>query len=191
MQSRMSAQLRRVHDVEDVVQETLLRAFRSIDRFQWQGEESFLRWLGGIGRHVVLKLASRYEREQVLSLEQDPVRHGTSPSKAVRRDERFERLEKSLAGLSPDHREVIFLARIEGLRVKDIAERMNRTPDATAHLLARALRALKRSFGDTESLRLPRRALRRAETPGDDGVPEDQAASEDRRASDDDGEGQP
>ena len=155
----MSAQLQRVHDLGDVIQETLLRAFRSIARFDWQGEESFLRWMGGIGRHVVLKLASRYEREQVLSLEPALAGHGTASSKRARRNERFDRLEKALAGLDPDHREVIVLARVDGLRVKDIAERMNRSADATAHLLARALRALKTSFGDTESLRLPRRTL--------------------------------
>jgi len=53
------------------------------------------------------------------------------------------------------------LVRIEGLQIKEAAERMNRTPKAVAHLLARALKQLKERFGDTESLHLPPRRLRK------------------------------
>ena len=48
----------------------------------------------------------------------------------MRRDERWERLRSSLEALSPDHREVIELARLEGLKINDIAERMGRSPGA-------------------------------------------------------------
>ena len=44
VRSRLGEGLRSRHDVEDVVQETLLRAYRSIGRFEWQGDGSFLRW---------------------------------------------------------------------------------------------------------------------------------------------------
>jgi RNA polymerase sigma factor (sigma-70 family) len=87
----------------------------------------------------------------------------------MRREERWERLEKSLAALSPDHREVIRLARIEGLEVREIAARMGRTPSAVKNLLLRALKELKRSFGDTESLRLPGGRSLEAEKGGADG----------------------
>ena len=36
-----------------------------------------------------------------------------------------------------------------------IAERMERSPNAIKHLLARALRQLRAEFGDTQSLHLP------------------------------------
>ena len=51
------------------------------------------------------------------------------------------------------------MARVEGLKVKEIAVRMNRSEDAVHKLLARALLRLKESFGDTESLNLPNRFL--------------------------------
>jgi RNA polymerase sigma factor (sigma-70 family) len=86
----------------------------------------------------------------------------------LRREERFERLEKSLQSLSPDHREVILLARIEGLQIAAIAERLGRSKSAVKSLLLRALKELKRSFGDTESFHLPDRSLRR------DGVRDDE-----------------
>ena len=63
-------------------------------------------------------------------------------------------------GLSPDHRKVIELARLEGLKIQDIARRMQRSPGAVKQLLSRALDQLKSRFGDTESLNLPGRALK-------------------------------
>ena len=60
---------------------------------------------------------------------------------------------------------MITMARIDGLPIKEIARRWNRTPDAVAHLLFRALRKLKESFGDTESLHLPPRVI--TEKPGE------------------------
>jgi RNA polymerase sigma-70 factor (ECF subfamily) len=86
-----------------------------------------------------------------------------TPSKAMRRDERFDRLQSAIDRLSPDHRRVILLARIEGLQVKEIAKLMQRSESAVKSLLLRALKALQESFGDTESLGLPDRRLKQEE----------------------------
>ena len=66
-------------------------------------------------------------------------------------------------GLSDDHRQVIILARIEGLKMSEIAERMNRSPGAVRILLFRAMQELKKKFGNTESLHLPERSLEQKE----------------------------
>jgi DNA-directed RNA polymerase specialized sigma24 family protein len=47
------------------------------------------------------------------------------------------------------------MARIERLSIGQIAERMGRSPDAVKQLLSRALKQLRQSFGNTESLHLP------------------------------------
>ena len=73
--------------------------------------------------------------------------------------ERFDRLERSLEKLQPDHRRVLVLSRIEGLTVKQIAEQLDRSPRTVKYFLACALRELKRHFGDTESFHLPDRQL--------------------------------
>ena len=80
---------------------------------------------------------------------------GPSPLTLLGRKERFERLEEALAKLRPDHRDVVRLARIEGLTTHEIADRMERSPGAVKVLLFRALRELKKKFGETESLHLP------------------------------------
>jgi RNA polymerase sigma factor (sigma-70 family) len=85
----------------------------------------------------------------------------------MRRRERSARLEEAIASLTPDHRRVVELCRIEGLAVKEVAERMGRSPNAVSMLLLRALRELKTRFGRTESLTLPRPGDSRREGGGD------------------------
>ena len=156
---RMGARLRGRMESQDVVQQTFLKAIQSIEDFQWQGDGSFLRWLSGIAGNVVLDLADPRRRKLPVRLEADPPAPGVSPSKALRRDERFDRLREAIDALSPQHREVVLLARIEGLPVKEIAKRLNLTPNAISQLLWRALQKLRSTFGDTESLNLPPRSL--------------------------------
>ena len=60
------------------------------------------------------------------------------------------------------------MSRIDGLRIKEIAERTGRSVDAVKQLLLRGLRSLKRNFGDTESLHLPDRAFESEEFLGHD-----------------------
>lgn len=157
--SRLGETLRQGVEPDDIKQETLLRAFQEIGRFSWQGEDSFLQWVGAIVQNVVLKAHERLRYRRVLPLEWDLFVDQASPSKALRREERFERLQAALESLSPDHREVIVLARIERLRSREIAQRMGRSEQAVAQLLSRALRKLREAFGDTASLTLPDRTL--------------------------------
>ena len=69
--------------------------------------------------------------------------------------------------LSPDYRTVVHLSRIEGLKISEIAERMGRSPSAIKNLLLRAMKQLRESFGDTESLGLPDRHLGEGSSDGE------------------------
>jgi RNA polymerase sigma-70 factor (ECF subfamily) len=147
-------------DPEEVLQETLYQALRSLDRFEWQGEGSFYFWLSGISKNVIRDKVKKTTRSsQMPAPEQVPAKD-VSPSKVMRRDERFERLEAALGALPPEYEEVLRLARIDGLKIKDIAVRMKRSEYAVKHLLARAIRQLRDSFGETESLHLVNRVLK-------------------------------
>ena len=157
--SRLGEGLTRHLDAEDILQESLVKAFASLERFRWQGDESFLRWLGAIVEHRIQDAARRHGAKGLLPLEVDVADSAVSPSKAERRNERLERFEKALNQLSPDYRQAIVLARIEGLSIEEVARRMNRSPNAVSHILLRALRKLRARFGDTESLHLPDRGL--------------------------------
>src|SRR5262245_24166234 len=80
--SRMAFALRQKLSPEEVVQETFERGLESIGRFRWQGEESFLRWLGAIVRNVI----SRAARDERVSLDLEAVeRQPTSDVSPSRR----------------------------------------------------------------------------------------------------------
>ena len=66
----------------------------------------------------------------------------SGPVTAADRKDRLELLEEALTRLSEDHREVVLLTRIEGLTVREVAERMGRTENAVHLLLGRALKRL-------------------------------------------------
>lgn len=146
-------------DTEELTQEVIVRALESLDRFEWRDEDSFYRWLSGIAKNVALKAAQKDRRIQSLEVVRNRTTGDVPPSRAVRREERFERLEAKIKDLSPEYREVVILARIDGFPIKEIARRMDRTPEAVKKLLSRALMKLRSSFGDTESLHLPSQKL--------------------------------
>ena len=168
---RLGKRLRLRVDVEDVLQETLMRAHTSLVRFEWRDQGSFFRWLGAIAEHVVKDLARHHFSSTRGGLDRE-VRFGApsdggglsagerlqapnvSPSRSMRREERLERLEDALEKLSPEHREVILLAHLQGLPTKEVAQRMGRSRPAAAMLLLRATRELKGLFGNTDSLGL-------------------------------------
>ena len=167
VRTRMGARVHAELDAEDIVQETFLRALEGLEEFQWQGEPLFFRWLCGIAKNVILHTATRRKRREALG---DKVRErsSTSPSRAMRRDERFDRLEDAFSQLPAEQRDVLRLARLEGLTFPEIARRLDRRPDAVRQIAVRALRRLRDFFGDTESLGLPDRVFR-MEEPDDEG----------------------
>ena len=157
--TRLGASLRAKVTTEDIVQETVLRAFRSIDRFERGDDDAFFRWLAGIASNVVRETARRHRGEQHIALDDEIPSSGVSQSRAGQRDERFDRLQSALDSLGPDHRTVILLARVEGLPLAEVARRMKRSTEAVSQLLWRALKKLKESFGSTDSFHLPNRRL--------------------------------
>src|SRR4030095_8926262 len=120
---RMGAWLRSQVEVEDILQETSLQAFRSVQTFQWTGDGSFGKWLGGIAEHVIhtnlRKWKARRRRAGQGARPDGPgmdardtillsfAGEASTPLKTLLREERFSRLEKAIGSLKAPHREVI------------------------------------------------------------------------------------
>jgi RNA polymerase sigma-70 factor (ECF subfamily) len=170
IQLRLGKALQPSLSSEDVFQETLLRAWSAITRFEEQGERSFARWLAGIAVKVILE-AARQKEERYISLEREPLAKEPSPGKKMQREERFDRLEKALHALPPDYRKAVVLVRLGGLSVAEAARRMKRSPNAVSKILLRALGKLRTVLDETESLHLsPLQVLReKVEPPSDEG----------------------
>ncbi len=140
-------------EVEDVVQETCLRAFRDIDRFTYRSPGSFLRWLSSIADHVIvdrLRYRGRERRagEEVrFHSESNPAgpepADTRTPSRLFAQQEAVERLLDRLAALPEDYRQAILMARIEGLTTAEIAGRLGKSREAVALLVYRAVKRFR------------------------------------------------
>ena len=146
---RMGPELRARMDPEDVVQEVAIEAIRSWHTLS--DEKNAGAWLVVLAKRKVARIL----RDQVGVAARDPRRERamktdipladrrSGPITVADRKDRLSLLEQALERLSEDHREVILLARIEGLPAKEVAERMGRSENAVHLLLSRAIKKLQ------------------------------------------------
>ena len=140
--SRMSPALRAKIEPEDLAQEILLAVHKSWDGFRGANERSFFAWLFRIAENRIRDQVDHFgarKRQAVplLSFSQ------TSPSTRAARAELVVRIQDALQHLSEDYRKVIQLVRLEERAVADVAELMDRSPNAVRVLYCRALKAMR------------------------------------------------
>jgi RNA polymerase sigma-70 factor (ECF subfamily) len=117
--------LRSEPDADDVLQESLLRAFRAFDGFR--GGDARL-WLLAVVRNACWSfLEGKRARLESAPYEEDE--HGSpgpgrdeTPEVLLLRSLQQRALEEAVAGLSAEHREVLVLREVEGLSYKEIAQ---------------------------------------------------------------------
>ena len=118
-------------DAHDIVQQTFIRAFSSLDGFKQQS--SFYTWL----YRIALNATTDYRRKQSSKLEKEAVRdrldHGQglekiaapteqAPDEQLYRKELAEVIRKAVDTLGQEHREILILREINGLSYTEITE---------------------------------------------------------------------
>lgn len=115
-------------DLEDLVQEVFVIAFRGLDRFR--GDARLATWLYRICVNVALgRIRTRKRRPRAFGVDDldaaavDPslVERPESPARSLERREDQARVYRALEQLAPKKRLVLFLHEIEGLDLKQIA----------------------------------------------------------------------
>jgi RNA polymerase sigma-70 factor (ECF subfamily) len=150
---KLSPHTREFSEVEDVVQETCLRAFRDLDGFSYQSPGSFLRWLSAIADHVIVDRA-RYAGRARRAGDEVPFRSPSNPqgpepadtktpSRLFAQQEAVERLLDRLGAMPEDYRQAILMAKIEGLSTAEMAERLGKSREAVALLVYRAVKRFR------------------------------------------------
>ena len=150
---KLSHEMRRLADVEDVLQETFLEAFRDLERFRYEKPGAFLSWLSRIADHVIADAARfhgrRKRRADLVRFRSEgnpdgpePVDSAT-PSRLMAEKESLQALIQKLDSLPEDYRRAILLAKVEGLSNAEMAEQLGRSREAAALLLHRAIKRFR------------------------------------------------
>jgi RNA polymerase sigma-70 factor (ECF subfamily) len=134
-------------EVEDVVQDTFVRAFASLDGFR--GESSLRTWLFSIARRLLLdRRRSERRRGEQVEIQDGDVRTEFDALDGVVADETEGRLRAAVARLTPTQREVFTLRVSEGMSYREIADAVDTTEGAARVHYHNAMRAIKELLDD-------------------------------------------
>jgi RNA polymerase sigma-70 factor, ECF subfamily len=161
--ARIDPRLRARCNPSDIVQETMLEAFRDFHQFRGKLEREFLAWIrqilaNNLARAVQTHLlsdkrdmrrevpmapldsnnASRLERHENWIVDQE-----ASPSSLLNRKERLHSVLDRIAELPPHYRDVLFLRHIEDLPFEEVAQRLGKSSGAVRMIWLRALETLR------------------------------------------------
>jgi RNA polymerase sigma-70 factor (ECF subfamily) len=164
-EAQLGRYLRTKCDPSDLVQQTLLEAYRDFAGFQGTHEGDLLAWLRRILAHNLFNEARHYatlQRDSAREVSLDQLQAGLDqssaalsrhvatatpgPSQLAEQHEEAVRLAATLALLPADYQTVLLLRVFEGLSAEEVAERMDRTPGAIRMLQMRALTSLREAL---------------------------------------------
>jgi RNA polymerase sigma-70 factor (ECF subfamily) len=134
-------------EVEEVVQDTFVRAFGSLDRF---GHRSSLRtWLFTIARNLVRdRVRTARTRPEDREIDDRHVGTGHDPLDQVVADETAVRLRTALGRLTPMQKDVFTLRVTQGLSYKEIAHVLDSTEGAARVHYFNAMRFIQDYLDD-------------------------------------------
>ena len=160
LEPRLKAKL----DPSDIVQETLLKAHQARDQFQGSSDAEMAAWLRTILANTLADALRRYQtggrniaQEQSLqaALEASSMRleawlssDQSSPEDHAIRQEQLLRLAEALTQLPEDQRQAVELRHLQGCKVAEVAQTMNRSKEAVAKLLLRGVARLRKLLSE-------------------------------------------
>jgi RNA polymerase sigma-70 factor (ECF subfamily) len=138
-------------DAEDVVQETFLKAYKQLSRFE--SRANFGTWLHRIAVNCSIDLIrSRPHREaghDDADLEQFGATletadaTGTSPERLMMSTEVQQRIDSAMGSLSRMERAAFILRHFEGRSIEEISQSLGLKTNATKHSIFRAVRKMR------------------------------------------------
>lgn len=117
--------MRNTEDAADCLQETMLKAWRTLPSFRGSGDLEA--WLYRVCATCCLDALRRRKRSDADSMEAlqetgfDPADGGPQPEETVQRREEQQALQRAMDELSPEMREALVLSVLEGRSYEDVA----------------------------------------------------------------------
>jgi RNA polymerase sigma-70 factor (ECF subfamily) len=135
-------------DAEDVVQETFLRAYKSIERFDPQAQVST--WLYAIASNCAIDTLRRRKHRQTDELDRpgrsEPAGTEPGPERHAAGRELRERIEHELSRLTAKERVAFSLRHFEDLPIQEIARVMGTPEGSVKNNIFRAVRKLREAL---------------------------------------------
>ena len=140
-------------DAEDVVQDSFLRAYKQLARFDERA--SFGTWLYRIAVNCSLDLVRSRKRRNELTAPaesemEDPVlalpSHDPAPDRIAMSGEVRDRVADAMGELSASERTAFVLRHFEGMCIEDVSRVLGCQPGAAKHSVFRAVQKLRRAL---------------------------------------------
>jgi RNA polymerase sigma-70 factor (ECF subfamily) len=128
-------------EADDVLQDTMLKVFSSLDRFRGDGGSPFWGWLRQVAVNEALMRLRRSRRLDADDDAVDALAEDLAPPPPAAADAAL--LQRALAQLPDATRSVLWLYHAEGYTHQEIAEAMQRSVSFSKSQLARGTRRLR------------------------------------------------
>ena len=134
-------------EVDELVQDTFVRAFAAIESFR--ADSSFRTWLFTIERRLMLdRRRSQRRRKDDTEVDERDAATGYDALDSIVADETGRRIRDAVAKLSPMQRDVFTLRVTEGLSYKEIADVLDSTEGAARVHYHNAVRVVRELLDD-------------------------------------------
>ena len=128
-------------DARDAAQETFLRVYKYLGRFD--GSKDFNAWLYGITINVCRDLASKRKYHHPIENDDEIYTDGSGAEQASLESQQREMIARALRGLPEKERAAIVLRDIEGLSTDEVAAVLKSTPTTVRSQISTARRKIK------------------------------------------------
>lgn len=160
---RISGELKRLVDADDILHQTMVRAAQGIGRFEPRHEGAFRGWLKTIADNLIKDAQKRKRRERRAAQGDPPPGTGQnsswaalveriagdvdSPSVNTQQKDNVRRLRAALAALPDEHREIIERYYLHGESLAEIAQALGAAKGAIRAKCYRARKRLRELMG--------------------------------------------
>jgi RNA polymerase sigma-70 factor (ECF subfamily) len=136
-------------DAEDIMQETFIKAFKGIKKFDFNISSNFSAWIYQIGLHCSIdhlrkrKKRKIYQTDSLTDIRSEPEAQDLSPEKTAIANQTIFQVKNALEILSPRQRLIFDLRHLQHRTLKEISDRLHCNKSTVLKHLQRAVSKLR------------------------------------------------
>lgn len=138
-------------EVEELAQETFVRAYRSLGAFDSRGPGRLRKWVLTIATHIAID-ALRARKPPSAQLIEEAFAHASSADEGLREKALAETLSRALSALPEDQRAVLLLREVHELEYEEIAEALGIAIGTVRSRLSRARDAMRLALKESHDV---------------------------------------